>query len=75
MGGGVERGNGYHVGTGEKVPVAPDPERRSKDGDPLTNADGEVGVVVGIWMKWLLCRCLDAGPRCVGVEGKPVVDL
>ncbi len=75
MGGGVERGNGHHVGTGEKVPVTPDPERRSKDGNPLTNADGEVGVVVGVGMEWLLCRCLDAGPRRVGVKGKPVVDL
>ena len=26
-------------------------------------------------MKWLLCRCLDTGPGCVGVEGEPVVDL
>ena len=75
MGGGVERGNGHHVSTGEKVPVAPDPEGRGQDGEPLTNADGEVSVLIGVWMEWLLCRCLDAGPGRVSVEGKPVVNL
>ncbi len=75
MGGGVERGDGYHVGAGEKVPVAPDPKRRSKDGNPLTNADGEVCVMVGIRLEGLLCRCLDASPGCVCVEGEPIVDL
>ena len=75
VGVGVKRGDGYHVGAGEEVPVPPNPERRSQDGDPLTNADGEVCVMVGIWLEWLLCRCLDAGPRCVCVEGKPSVDL
>ena len=75
MGGGVERGDGYHISAGQKVPVTPNPKRRSKDGNPLTNADGEVSVVVGVWMEWLLCRCLDAGPGCVGVEGKPAVNL
>ena len=75
VGGGVERGNGYHVGAGEKVPVAPDPKWRSKDGDPLTNADGEVRVMVGVWLEWLLCRCLDASPGCVCVASEPIVDL
>ena len=75
MGGGVERGDGYHIGAGEKVPVAPNPKRRSKDGNPLTSVEGEVSVVVGIGSEWLLCCCLDTskGRASIGVD--PVVDL
>ena len=71
----MECGHGYHVVSSEWVPVPPDPEGWGEDGDPLTNINGEVSIVVRVGTKWLLCCRLDAAPGCVRVEGDPAADL